>query len=77
MIDRNLNPIFMDLSNVRKLNHAEIIEQGDDYKVTKSFQPPEMLKKKGTYSLLKMDSFQLGVLATHLLISGTPPFEHI
>ena len=75
MIDQDLNPIFMDLSNVRKLSSVVDIEQVEDFQITKSFEPPEILKKKGTFSLLKMDSYQLGVLAMSLLLTAGPPFE--
>lgn len=34
-----------------------------------------MFKKKGTYSLVKMDSYQLGVLGIVLIVLGNPPFN--
>lgn len=40
LIDKDINPVFMDFSFSRKLNHAEPISTFDDFHITRSFKPP-------------------------------------
>lgn len=74
LIDEDLNPIFADVSSNRKLNYGESTSTIDNFHISKSFIPPEMQKENEKFSLAKMDSFQLGILALALLCTGTSPF---